>query len=648
MSVGFSHELEKTVATTITLTGRLADVTDRSIETITRVTAKAPAYRPGPDVDITTTQPAHVDLSGDGKISLNVVAGLGWLFLEGDGWSDSIRFVAAQGMTTLWEAVVNALPNAHQFQELLGQMQSAGMAIEEAKKQALAELRKDAIDRGLLWERGSAAGQNLDTWVSADSKQGFWVLRDTSQVSSAIKAGYTPPEGSAPHYVEHFDDADGAGGSYQVAHIVSTDALPRMYVRSRPAGGEFTTWYPLGFGSQVLDNKGLWNSKAFTNPDSWQSPGDEGIYAFPNSSTINASVAAGYTPPWGTAGHVLLHVDTKSDNTATQVALVAGGRGRVMVRHRPYNKPFGEWFEASSPLESLGRARIVAAGSSFVEGGSHGQLWPASDTWVKKLADTLGVTVKNIGRGGACIDEITLRMGRRRTWVRVPAGKIPASGSTPVELSWQIEPVKPRWIEVTGTINGHRVTVGQHGSTGAWTIKRAAEGPAVDVDGWVEFLSEIEQEESMLPVVLNAGKNDITGAVTGDEGDVVAHVLAGTQQIVDSLPARAQRLVLIGHFPNLNSSDAVIADVLAVNEGLKTLYPAAYFDVLGFMCDLGPNGALAKMGLTPTDQDRANVAKNVPPAQLFAEGDGGHPRKEFHTVFAQRVAQRIRNRGITL
>ena len=638
------------MATTITLSGRLADVTDRSIETITRVTAKAPAYRPGPDVDITTTQPAHVDLSGDGKVSLKVVAGLGWLFLEGDGWTDSIRFVAAEGMTTLWEAVVNGLPNAHQLQELLGRMQSAGIAIEEAKKQALIELRKDAIDRGLLWERGAATGQNPDAWTSRDGKQGLWTFRDNAQVNSAIEAGYTAPDGNAPHYLEHFDfhDEIGGAGSYQVAHLVSSSRPPLMMVRSKPLGGEFTPWRTLAFGRQVLDNKGPWNSARDTTPDSWNTSEDEGVWAFPNTAVMGAAVDAGYRPPWGSASHALIHLDTASEDTATQVAITAGDRGRVMVRQRGWKKPFGPWFDASGPVEALERTRILAAGSSFVEGGSHGKLWPASETWVKQLADALGVTVKNVGKGGACIDEITLRMGRRRTWVRVSSGTVPASGATPVELSWQIEPMKPRWIEVTGTVNGHQVKVSQNGSTGAWTIKRAGEGPAVEVDGWVEFLSEVEQDESMVPVVLNAGKNDISAGVSGDEGSVVAHVLAGTQQIVDSLPARAQRLVLIGHFPNLDYSDSRVADVLAVNEGLRALYPRAYLDVLGFMCDLGPDGALAKMGLTPTEEDRVNVSRNVPPAQLFAEGDGGHPRKEFHTVFAQRLEQRFRNRGIVL
>lgn len=98
------------MTTTISLTGRLADVMSQPVDSINSVTVKAPSYRPGPGVELTTSQPTNVQLSGDGAITINVVEGIGWIYVEGDGWSDSIRFVAAAGMTTVWEAVVNALP----------------------------------------------------------------------------------------------------------------------------------------------------------------------------------------------------------------------------------------------------------------------------------------------------------------------------------------------------------------------------------------------------------------------------------------------------------------------------------------------------------------------------------------------------------
>ena len=107
------------MAITIALTGRLADITSYPVTQYTNLWVKAPSYRPGPGVEITTSAPQKIDLENDGTFSVNVVEGVGWLYLEGNGWTDSIRFVAAKGMTTIWEAVVNALPIVVEAKKLL-------------------------------------------------------------------------------------------------------------------------------------------------------------------------------------------------------------------------------------------------------------------------------------------------------------------------------------------------------------------------------------------------------------------------------------------------------------------------------------------------------------------------------------------------
>ena len=94
---------------TLQLAGRLVDITTKPVEEVTSVTVKAPA----PDassVGTITTQPRKVDLSSDGSFSLTVAEGTGWLFVEGPGWSDSIRFVAKAGMTLFEQARLNAGP----------------------------------------------------------------------------------------------------------------------------------------------------------------------------------------------------------------------------------------------------------------------------------------------------------------------------------------------------------------------------------------------------------------------------------------------------------------------------------------------------------------------------------------------------------
>ena len=92
------------------LQGRLADITSAPIERVTSLTLKAPAWRQSAGTEVTTTQPVNVPFSGDGTFTVDVVAGVGWLYVNGDGWSDSIRFVAADGMTRFVEAVFNAAP----------------------------------------------------------------------------------------------------------------------------------------------------------------------------------------------------------------------------------------------------------------------------------------------------------------------------------------------------------------------------------------------------------------------------------------------------------------------------------------------------------------------------------------------------------
>ncbi|MEH0147468.1 polysaccharide deacetylase family protein [Corynebacterium sp. Q4381] len=139
------------MAETITLTGRLTDITSRPVERITRISVKSPVYGPGPGIDLTTSQPVAVEASQGGTLTIQVVEGVGWLFVEGDGWSDSIRFVAAPGMSTLWEAVVNALPHTIEVKNML-------IALGEAYE-------------------ASQAGQALPPWLTEAALNGTYATK---------------------------------------------------------------------------------------------------------------------------------------------------------------------------------------------------------------------------------------------------------------------------------------------------------------------------------------------------------------------------------------------------------------------------------------------------------------------------------------
>lgn len=184
------------MTTTITLTGRLADIFSQPVEDVTRVLVKAPSYRPGPGVELTTTSPTRVDMSGDGAITLKVVEGVGWLYLEGEGWSDSIRFVAAKGMTTLWEAVVNAMPldvaarglllelgrqyevaRADLLEVVEARLADATRAAEEVENEVATMLK--ALEEAYL---ASSAGQALPAYLTQASLDAKYAPKDTKTV----------------------------------------------------------------------------------------------------------------------------------------------------------------------------------------------------------------------------------------------------------------------------------------------------------------------------------------------------------------------------------------------------------------------------------------------------------------------------------
>lgn len=111
-----------------TLTGKITDVTSKTPESISSITVKAPSARIGSGTDVIVSSPATVDFNratGDITIS-NLTGGLSWLYIEGDGWTDSIALSVAEGMITLVEAIANAAgtPGLVDFIALLTDLQN--------------------------------------------------------------------------------------------------------------------------------------------------------------------------------------------------------------------------------------------------------------------------------------------------------------------------------------------------------------------------------------------------------------------------------------------------------------------------------------------------------------------------------------------
>ena len=94
----------------VSLTGKIVDVTSRPPDSISSIVVKAPSARIGSGTEVITSSPAKVDFnSSTGDITISdLTGGLSWLYIEGNGWSDSIALAVAEGMITIVEAIANA------------------------------------------------------------------------------------------------------------------------------------------------------------------------------------------------------------------------------------------------------------------------------------------------------------------------------------------------------------------------------------------------------------------------------------------------------------------------------------------------------------------------------------------------------------
>ena len=172
----------------VTLRGKIADVTGRAPDSISLIAVKAPSARIGSGTDVIVSSPAEVTFdktTGDITIS-GLHVGLSWLYIEGDGWSDSIPLAVAEGMITLVEAIANAAgtPGLVDYIEFLVDLQAriddiAQGAVDAVESEILSSA--DTVKRmvgienavpaeGIAWAHTTEDGYRLPLGYAPDGR----------------------------------------------------------------------------------------------------------------------------------------------------------------------------------------------------------------------------------------------------------------------------------------------------------------------------------------------------------------------------------------------------------------------------------------------------------------------------------------------
>lgn len=299
----------------VTLTGKLTDITNGPIDEITKVMVKAPAPSEGVGGTVTTS-PEPVDVSPTGTFTLTVVEGLGYLYVDGAGWSDTISFVAKAGLNTFEEARLNAT----QYPIPLPLVENALDEIITARNNALGVIDNTAENTSYIGYTANAARR-----VSLDTEGKLQVVTSSiSRDQDAVSKAYADKQNNLKSPTRLFSgDINGMrasddAGEYIVssanaaAQIVGWPTEAPGYLINRTAA--IPTQQVIAYTS--VGPKVFWREWR-PGSSSWSDWDEQGGGANPtNEVALEHSVRAdaarkrhGYTLPTNGLGVVMLRFD---------------------------------------------------------------------------------------------------------------------------------------------------------------------------------------------------------------------------------------------------------------------------------------------------------------------------------------------------
>ena len=282
------------------------------------------------------------------------------------------------------------------------------------------------------------------------------------------------------------------------------------------------------------------------------------------------------------------------------------------------------------------RDRVTVLGDSLVEGSTDGTAWPEADRITAHM-DLPGRTIVNRGAGGHTVDDLRLKLGLMSLQVGdivIPGTVSPVAFTTPHTPGFS---VGRSTFGALGPVAGTLKCV----APGSFTFTRATAGADVTLSG-SQFFRDEGPDLRRDTVIIWAGRNDVTLSTTGPEGDVVTHVLASIQAIVDALRVQDKHYLvvsLVNRPGDEKKGTTGWERVTAINDALRVDHRGRFVDVRSWMI----HDALTALSLTPTSADTAAIAADAPPPQLM--DTGSHYTKNCAPLIGQMLGQALTQRG---
>lgn len=254
-----------------------------------------------------------------------------------------------------------------------------------------------------------------------------------------------------------------------------------------------------------------------------------------------------------------------------------------------------------------------------------------TDGWVSKLAAFTGKNHYNGGWYGQTAVEIAARQGGLPAVVTLPSDMIPASGAVTVTE------IRNSPVEVHASLGVYGTLAGVHGfmqepTTDVTTFTRTTPGDPTPCPPGSRFIADKSVEMQGRTVTIWVARNDVYWT---DPQMIVATV----KSMIDYLSPRVKRALVMEVVPS-ETSTATHAKLLAINEALKSAFPAEWFPIATW---LRTEEAATAAGITFTTDDQTDIAAGITPRSFRM--DGVHLNAAGCNAVAYGVRQEAQKRG---
>ncbi|TCM62293.1 hypothetical protein EC844_12521 [Acinetobacter calcoaceticus] len=248
------------------------------------------------------------------------------------------------------------------------------------------------------------------------------------------------------------------------------------------------------------------------------------------------------------------------------------------------------------------------------------------------------------GKSGERVEQIANKFGAIPVKLTFENDKVNAAGSTNVvanfdgitDLSTEKSTAK---IDGAVHVSGEIIegSFAYYSADSTFKFTRLASGIAIDASDEYEFISDYTDYSTSDLLILNAGKNNVGRSEHG----TAEYIADATLRIFKHMQALSKRVIVVSHFSNTVSSDAILKVVNDVNEQYRKQYSSLFFDMNAYLLS---SQIWSDTSIIPNSNDIQKQSEGRLPLSLSRD-TGGHLNDAANAAVIQKLKQFISEKG---